>query len=110
MIVNKKLVVISLLLVSFSACKSPEENLTDVKKQAVTDLSKAEKNVAKVQEEEKAKIAKQQGANAVGDAKIEATENIADAKKIVQDEKVEATEAVVDAEQKAKTDTSPEVP
>lgn len=80
------------------------------KKESATDVSKAEQNVVKVQQEEKAKISDKQGTRSLAEAKVEATENIGEAKKVVQDEKVEQTKDMVDAERNVKTDQQPEVP
>ena len=109
----KREILICAVLVSFSfaaGCKSPEEKLKQERKEAVKEVSKAEQKVDKVRQDEAKKIAESQGAKEVEDAKIKATEHIADANKDVQDEKVEATKEVTDAEQKAKKDEAPALP
>jgi hypothetical protein len=113
MISLKQTLSTTLLLISITAlgaCKTPEEKVVSERKEAAKEITSAEQNVERVRQEEAKKIAETHGAKKVEDAKIDATENIADAKKEVQDEKVEATKEVVDAEQKAKKDAAPAVP
>ena len=95
---------------TLGACNTPQEKLQKSEVKAVKSISDSEANVSDVREEEKKKISEAKGTDKVGDAKVEATENIAEAKKKVEDEKIDATKELVDAEQKVKTDPSPELP
>jgi hypothetical protein len=103
-----RLGVLTLCLVC-AACKNPDQKLESEKQKAGTNIRKAEQNVDKTREDVRTRIQNAQGP-AVDKAKIEATEEIAEAKRKVEDEKVKATEDVTDAEQKAKVEPSPELP
>lgn len=92
-----------------TACKDPDRKLEIEKQKAAEKIEQAETNVEKVRDDATKKIESAQGA-AVDEAKIEATEDIADAKHEVEDAKIEATEKIIDAEQKAKVDPSPQLP
>jgi hypothetical protein len=100
----------SLLCGFLTACQSPDSKVEAAKQKAGSDIAATEAYVGKVREDAAKQISSAQGDAAVEEAKIKATENIAEAKRKVEDAKVDATESIVNAEQKAKVDPRPQLP
>ena len=92
------------------ACESPTRKVETKKQEAATKINEAEQNLNAVRADDQKKIAAAQGSDAVEKAKINATKDIAEAKRELGDQKVKATEKITDAEQKAKVDPSPQLP
>ena len=79
------------LLSLCAACNTPEDNLAVEKKKAEKSIATANQNVENVRDKSRDHIKDAHGAADVEKAKIEATKNIAEAKRNVEDRKVDAT-------------------
>ncbi|MBP9838176.1 MAG: hypothetical protein KBC84_05630 [Proteobacteria bacterium] len=107
----KKLIIVAGLLSVFSvACETPSEKVVSEKAKAEVQINKAQENVEAVRNDASKKIEDARGALVVEEAKIKATQDIADAKSKVADEKVQATEKIAESEAKAKKESNPELP
>ncbi|MFN8391756.1 MAG: hypothetical protein U0136_15815 [Bdellovibrionota bacterium] len=82
------------------ACRSPEQKVQDEKVEAAREIGKAEQKAAKTEADAQHNVAVA-APDKKDEAKIDATEKIADAEKKVDDEKVEATKEISKAEQDA---------
>jgi hypothetical protein len=95
---------LSLFVLLLGGCKDKHEKVADERQEARQEIGKAEANVVKQQVEASREINKAAAKGdvaAVEDEKVEATEEIAAAKKKVGDEKVEATQEITKAEKAA---------
>ena len=103
-------IVITLALLSLVACESSGEKVESTKKEAAANIKGAEVNLDMTRDQADRDIENAKGAEAVDEAKIKATKDIAAAKHQIGNEKVTATEKIVDAEQKAEVEAEPELP
>lgn len=96
------------LLLCCCSCKNSEEKLAFEKKESADKVAAAEANVDKARKEARGQIMDAQGSEAVDDAKVEATKDIAEAKHELGDAKVEATRNVTEAETEAQSEAEKE--
>ena len=98
-IINKKIKLFSILILipMFLGCDTPEEKLQNERKEAAKEIGTAAQKVDEVVKSSSTKIAEAPNTHAKEERKIEATEDLADAKEKLHDEKVEATEEIAEA-------------
>lgn len=100
---NKYILVTALLFSNF-ACQGGHDNVLSEQQEAQKEIKGAEREVNKEIKEAAGEIGRAQldgSAAKVESEKIEATREIAAAKRVVEDEKVEASEEILDAQNAA---------
>lgn len=98
--VRSSIAALILCSVGLSACESPQQKVRDERREAAKEVAKAQSDADRTAADAQRKVDQAQP-DKKADAKVEATEDIAAAKKKVEDEKVEATKEVTAAEQNA---------
>lgn len=87
-----------LLVLSAAGCRSNEQKAQDERKEAVKEIGAAATKVQETEIDAAKEIREQTDPVKREDAKIEATEDLADAKKELGDEKAEATKEIAEAD------------
>jgi len=79
-------------------CKSPDQKVRDERKEAVSEVGAAATKVQETKQEGAERVSKESDPTKIADEKVQATKDLAEAKKELGDEKVEATKEISQAE------------